>query len=62
MITPVYGYWLYISHRQEGPLVVSMKISPCTKKGTSYLFFATKCDEMHIMSLLNPILDIPIRT
>ena len=37
----------------EGPLIVSMTISPCTEKGISKRFFATKSDENHIMSLFN---------
>ena len=43
----------------EGPLEVSMKISLCTEKGTSKRFFVTKSYENHIISLFNPILDIP---
>ena len=38
-----------------------MKISLCTEKGTSSRIFVTKSDENHIMSLSNPILDIPIK-
>ena len=42
---------------QKGPLIVSMKISLYTEKGTSWRFLVTKCDENHTMSLFNPILD-----
>ena len=46
----------------QGPLTLSMKISPCTKKGTSTRLFVTICDENHIMFSFNPILDIPQRS
>ena len=46
----------------KGPLTLSMKISPCTEKGTSTRLFVTICDEIHIMFSFNPILDIPQRS
>ena len=46
----------------KGPLTLSMKISPCTEKGTSTRLFVTICDENHIMFSFNPILDIPQRS
>ena len=47
---------------KKGPLTLSMKISPCTEKGTSTRLFVTICDENHIMCSFNPVLDIPQRS
>ena len=46
--------------QQEGPLVISMKINPNIKTGTSQRLFATIYDEICLLPSFNLILDIPI--
>ena len=56
------GGWIcYLYSSNEGPLVISMKISPNIKTGTSYKsLFTTLCDEICILPSFNLILDISI--